>query len=814
MFKNLKIKQRMYFQFALAVLPLIAVLLYQVLSVSDLPQRIDRSLAIYDYALQSSANYKTFLDGVDAAVDAGNFSHKSLQALADAQATAELLQQARPTPDTEGAIRSMAKIHSALASRNAIDTVMPLRADISGVAPALAKGIGDIKADLTDMVHQDETRGRDKNEIVMLVAGATLLLLAVIIRTLVNSITQPLRVALEIAEDVAVGKLDGTIEVLRNDETGQLLLSLAKMQSVLAEFQSAQREMARQHDAGYVTHAMPADALPGAFGEMATAVNLLSGSQWERMQHLVNLLEQYSQGDFANEMESLPGQLTRVTAVVSEARQKLLMAAEAALVNMRVVNALDKASANVMIADVGNNIVYMNEAVHAMLRRNQPALRQALPQFDAEQVIGSSIDAFHKSPSHQHSILANLNTSFSTEVRIGALHFGLTANPIRDAAGNRVGTVVEWSDRTAEVMVEREVAEIVEAASRGEFSTRIRTEDKVGFFAKLAVGMNQLMHTSETGLTDVAQMLSAFAKGDLTYRIERDYVGLFGTVKDSANVTAENLTRVLGEVRTAATALTGAAHQVNATAQALSQAASQQAASVDTTGSQITLISASISQNSDNAKVTEDMASKASRQAEDGGTAVSQTVVAMKQIAAKIGIVDDIAYQTNLLALNAAIEAARAGDHGKGFAVVAAEVRKLAERSQEAAKEIGQLAASSVQTAERAGHLLESMVPGIQRTSELVQEIAATSTEQSTSVANIEGVMGQLSKSTQQNAAASEELAATSEELTGQAEQLQESVAFFQTHDLSLQPRDRSATSTARQAPQLRTTPRRFLGIS
>jgi methyl-accepting chemotaxis protein len=208
-------------------------------------------------------------------------------------------------------------------------------------------------------------------------------------------------------------------------------------------------------------------------------------------------------------------------------------------------------------------------------------------------------------------------------------------------------------------------------------------------------------------------------------------------------------------------------------------------------------MSASITQNSDNAKVTDGMATKANREASEGGSAVSQTVIAMKQIAAKIGIVDDIAYQTNLLALNAAIEAARAGEHGKGFAVVAAEVRKLAERSQEAAKEIGELAGNSVTTAERAGKLLDEIVPSIQKTSELVQEIAEASKEQSDSVTQIGGAMGQLSKATQQNASASEELAATSEELSGQAEQLQQSIAFFNTGDDHVKVSNRSALAVS-----------------
>ncbi|MEY3252340.1 MAG: hypothetical protein RL227_1313, partial [Pseudomonadota bacterium] len=473
------------------------------------------------------------------------------------------------------------------------------------------------------------------------------------------------------------------------------------------------------------------------------------------------------------------------TAEVAARDAELKLMAE----NTRIKNALDKCTTNVMIADASNHIVYMNETVTAMMQRNESELRKSLPQFNASKLIGELIDVFHKNPAHQRGMVASMSSTFRTQIKVGDLYFGLIANPILDAKGNRVGTVVEWADRTAEVGVENEVANIVKGASEGNFGQRLETQGKTGFFANLATGMNQLLETSEQGLTDVAEVLEAFAEGDLTKRIERDYQGLFGKVKDSANSTADNLTRVLGEVRAAADALTGAANQVSATAQSLSQSASEQASSVEETTASIDMMSASITQNSDNAKVTDGMATKASKEAGEGGSAVTQTVQAMKQIAQKISIVDDIAYQTNLLALNAAIEAARAGEHGKGFAVVAAEVRKLAERSQEAAKEIGDLAGNSVSTAERAGKLLDEIVPSIQKTSELVQEIAAASSEQSQSVTQIGGAMSQLSKATQQNASASEELAATSEELSGQAEQLQQSVAFFNLGGETATPR-------------------------
>ncbi|MEQ9727546.1 methyl-accepting chemotaxis protein [Pseudomonas sp. WHRI 8822A] len=275
---------------------------------------------------------------------------------------------------------------------------------------------------------------------------------------------------------------------------------------------------------------------------------------------------------------------------------------------------------------------------------------------------------------------------------------------------------------------------------------------------------------------DAANLL---AEGDLRVNLDTNARDETGQLLNAMSNMSGKLAQIIAEVRSSADSLSSASEEISSTAQSMSQAASEQAASVEETSASMEQMSASIAQNTENARVTDGMASKAANEAGEGGQAVKDTVRAMKTIADKIGIVDDIAYQTNLLALNAAIEAARAGEHGKGFAVVAAEVRKLAERSQVAAQEIGEVAKSSVALAERAGTLLDEIVPSIAKTSDLVQEIAAASDEQSSGVGQISTAMNQLSELTQQNASASEELAATAEEMSGQAEQLQQLMDFF-----------------------------------
>ncbi|CCH50358.1 methyl-accepting chemotaxis protein [Pseudodesulfovibrio piezophilus] len=299
-------------------------------------------------------------------------------------------------------------------------------------------------------------------------------------------------------------------------------------------------------------------------------------------------------------------------------------------------------------------------------------------------------------------------------------------------------------------------------------------------------------------LVDAVKVTNSMAKGDLTRNFASGTKDEVGQLASGMQNMLKELRRVVGDVTLAARQVTEGSGELASSAIELSRGATEQATSVEMVSSSMDQMTASIEQNAENAQATNRMTNKAADDTESGGIAVAKTVEAMKQIADKILIIEEIARQTNLLALNAAIEAARAGEHGKGFAVVAAEVRKLAERSGKAASEISELSSSSVRVAEEAGSLLKQIVPDIQKTAELVQEIAVASDEQSKGGEQVNKAIRALDSVIQHNASASEQVASTAEELSGEAVQLQKSIAFFkiEQREASFQTRPVTVTKT------------------
>ncbi|HTW65969.1 MAG TPA: methyl-accepting chemotaxis protein [Bryobacteraceae bacterium] len=381
-------------------------------------------------------------------------------------------------------------------------------------------------------------------------------------------------------------------------------------------------------------------------------------------------------------------------------------------------------------------------------------------------------------------------------------------------AVNNVGLVLQG--------LQKELARLTQASKDGKLAERGDTVQFQGAYAAIVQGVNAILDAVITPLNVAANYVDRISKGDLPPQITDTYHGEFNAIKNNLNtlivamddvthaaeeIAQGNLTvsvrersaqdklmqalssmvsgliRTVTDIRTIAGEVASASQSISSASVQVSNGASAQAASAEEASSSMEEMGSNIKQNADNAQQTDKIATKSAKDAQESGKSVLEAVAAMKEIANKISIIEEIARQTNLLALNAAIEAARAGEHGKGFAVVAAEVRKLAERSQKAAGEINQLSGTTVKVSERAGEMLDKLVPDIQKTAELVQEITAASKEQDAGAEQINKALQQLEKVIQQNASAAEEMASTTDELTSQADQLLSALGFFRTGD-------------------------------
>ncbi|MBS0393603.1 MAG: HAMP domain-containing protein [Proteobacteria bacterium] len=471
---------------------------------------------------------------------------------------------------------------------------------------------------------------------------------------------------------------------------------------------------------------------------LAHAVAVLAEIEKDHYDSVVTVTSEDETGQVLRALDSMQRSLKERTA-----RERAL-----ATENSRVRIALDRSSAATMLADNDGKILYLNDAASELFRRNASEIRTQIPNFDPDQVLGANFDSFHKVPSHQRGLLTSLRSTHTAEMALGAATLRVIASPVVDSSGQRLGTVVNWLDRTNEVSTEKEIQFVVNAAEQGDLTRRIRTKGEAGFFATLAKGINTILDGN---------------------------AGLVREVKDA-----------VGEVfRSAAEISTGNAN--------LSQRTEQQSSSLEETASSMEQMTSTVRQNADNAAQANQLAGAARAQAEKGGAVVSEAVSAMQainsssnQIADIIGVIDEIAFQTNLLALNAAVEAARAGDQGRGFAVVATEVRALASRSAEAAKQIKSLIEDSVSKVEQgsrlvneSGNTLQEIVASVKRVTDIVSEIAAASREQASGIDQVNKAVTEMDSVTQHNAALVEEAAAAAQALSDQASRLDGMMARY-----------------------------------
>ncbi len=525
----------------------------------------------------------------------------------------------------------------------------------------------------------------------------------------------------------------------------------------------------------------------------------------DSVQSALHIVQKIAQGDLTstidvNTQDELGNMLGSLKVMQSDLKKRMERDAKVSRENARIRQALDNVSANVMLANQDNNIIYVNQAAMNMFRQAEAGIMNDLPAFSVDKLVGSNMDVFHKNPSYQRRMVEGLRQRHEAAFVVGGHDMRFIANPVVSDSGERIGTVVEWEDRTNEVHVEKEIQRIVASAKSGDLTQRIETEGKSGFFLNLSEGINDMVAEISNTLDDIKNTMSALSSGDLTQQIDNQYKGTFGEVSEHVNETITQFARIIGDIRTSTTELTNTASEIAEGNNSLSGRTEQQASALEETAASMEELTSIVKQNSDNAQQANSLATEARDVANKGGGVVEGAINAMTEInsssnkiAEIIGVIDEIAFQTNLLALNASVEAARAGEQGRGFAVVATEVRNLAQRSATAAKEIKELIQDSVKKVEagsalvnESGDTLTEILQGIKKVGDIVGEIAAASEEQSAGIDQANKAVASMDEMTQQNAALAEETSAASANMTQSANNMLMQMKYFKLSDTDI----------------------------
>jgi methyl-accepting chemotaxis protein len=491
----------------------------------------------------------------------------------------------------------------------------------------------------------------------------------------------------------------------------------------------------------------------------------------------------------AGEKADIPGEQRQDE--LGDLARSLRQVHDAGVAAAQVRAGLDMVGVSVMITDLDGKIVYVNKALLNLFRSRAESFRKQFPNFSAEQMIGATVEQFHNDDRWKRSSMER------NRIKIDNLTIEINVNSVLDADGNRIGTVVEWQDLTAELSAMAEVTQVVEAAVRGDFSGRVRLEGRTGAMHDLAQGLNRINTIVETAMDEFNGSLRQVADGDLTVRVAGEHQGRIAELATGINDTVSRLAETVATIQRSARDLSRAAREINAGASDLAKRTEEEASSLEETAATTEELAASVKQTADNSSVAQTLSDKAKNLATGGGKVVHDAIDAMERIEEAsrkisdiISVIDDIAFQTNLLALNAAVEAARAGEAGKGFAVVASEVRALAQRSGQAARDIKDLIVGSasqvvegVKLVHATGQSLNEIVRASDEVAQMIAMIHSASSEQANGIEEMSTAVARIDEMTQQNSALAEESAASASELTKQLERLDELVATFRIDD-------------------------------